>query len=283
MGYELKVKNEKGEVLNLSTSKNYTVYKIAGLNPPKATLNMSVNATTDGSTLYSTRLETRNIVIYVAMERDIEASRLNLYKYFPIKKTVTLYFKNGKRSVMIQGTVELIECDLFTKRQVAQISIICPRPYFKDVNALVTAFSDINSLFQFPFAITENGVEFSTITANQRKSIINNGDIDTGVIIDIFANGTVVNPVIYNVFTGTHILLNFTMLPSDEIVIDTNIGEKSITLIRNGVRTNALGYMSPDSDWFVLTAGDNLFTYNADNGISNLQIMFTNSVLYGGV
>ena len=281
--FELSVENNRGEVLNLSTAPYYTVYKITGLNPPKATVNRSVNATTDGSNINNVRIENRNIVIYIALTGDVEANRINLYKYFPIKKSVKLYFKNDTRDVYIEGTVEVIECDLFSNKQIAQISLICPKPYFKDVNYLINHFGDVTALFEFPFSISSEGTEISALTANQRKSIINAGDVSTGVIISLYAMGSVVNPILYDVLKGEQMALNFSMQAQDEIVINTNIGEKSITLIRAGVSTNALGYMTPDSDWFTLEAGDNIFTYEATSGTSNLQITFTNSVLYGGV
>ena len=133
--YSLKVENERGEALELTGNPNYTVYKIEGLNPPQATINSSVNTTTDGSSINSVRLENRNIVIYTTIEGDVEANRINLYKYFPVKKTVKLYFSNSSREVYIEGKVELIECDLFSNKQVAQISIICPTLGSRVVNA----------------------------------------------------------------------------------------------------------------------------------------------------
>ena len=281
--YSLKVENDRGITLELTNNPKYNVFKIEGLNPPKATINSSVNTTTDGSSINSVRLENRNIVIYTTIEGDVEANRINLYKYFPVKKQVKLYFNNGTRNIYICGTVELIECDLFSNRQVAQISIICPRPYFKDVKDLVTLFSDVSQMFEFPFSISKAGVEFSAITVNQRRSIINTGDVETGVIIKLFSTGTVVNPVVYDVLKRTQLKINFTMLPSDTLVINTNVGEKSIELIRDGVSYNALGYMAQDSTWFTIESGDNVFTYDADSGNSNLQLTFTTSVLYSGV
>lgn len=281
--YGLKVENDRGNILELTGNPNYTVFKIEGLNPPHAAINSSVNTTTDGSSINSVRLENRNIVIYMTVNGDVEANRINLYKYFPVKKKVKIFFNNESRNVYIEGTVELIECDLFTSRQVAQISLICPQPYFKAVNELTSIFSDVSPLFSFPFSLNETGVEISAITTNQRKSIVNAGDIETGAIIKLFAIGTVVNPILYDVLKRTHLKLNFTMLPSDTIVINTNVGEKSIELIRDGVTYNALGYMLPNSTWFILEAGDNVFTYDADSGNSNLQITFTTSILYSGV
>lgn len=281
--YELKVKNDKGEVLNLSTSPKYKVYKVTGLQPPAVAINSSSNATTDGSTVNSVRVDKRNIVIYMTLEGDVEESRIELYKYFPLKKSITLYFKNGRRDVYIEGSVEVIECDLFTRKQTAQISILCPKPYFKAVEDLVSYFSDISALFQFPFSVAAEGVEISGITRNVRKSIINTGDVESGLIIDLYAVGSVVNPVIYDVFQRTHIKLMFTMIAGDRIIINTNAGAKSITLIRGGISSNIMGYMYPDSSWLTVGAGDNVFTYQCDSGSDNLQITFTVSILYGGV
>lgn len=281
--YECKIKNHNGEVLNLSTSSKYSLYKITGLQPPASAVNTSNNATSDGVTVNSVRVDKRNIVLYVAIEDDVERSRLELYKYFPLKQTITLYFKNGSRDVYIEGTVELIEIDLFSSKQVAQISIICPKPYFKGVNDLISYFSDVSAMFEFPFSIPKTGVEFSAITQNVRKSIINAGDVSSGVIIDLYAIGKIVNPIIYDVMKRTHIKLIFTMEAGDHIIINTNHGEKSITLVRGGISTNIIGYMYPDSSWLALEAGDNVFTYDCDSGNSNLQLTFTSPVLYGGV
>lgn len=84
--FELKVKNNKGEVLNLSTSNSYDVYKITGLTPPKASVSSSANSTSDGSSINNIRVPNRNIVIYAAINGDIEANRINLYKYFHLKR-----------------------------------------------------------------------------------------------------------------------------------------------------------------------------------------------------
>ena len=281
--FTLKVENDRGQQLNLTASPDYTVYRINGLTPPQASISTTANATMDGSNVNNVRVESRNIVIYVTIDGNVEAKRINLYKYFPVKRNVRLYFSNDSRDTYIEGVVELIECDLFTNKQVAQISIICPKPYFKDVEYLITNFSDVAKLFEFPFSISKAGIEFSAITSNIRKSIINVGDVPTGTIIELSANGTVVKPVLYDVLKRTHMALNFTMLPSDKIVINTNVGEKSITLMRDGVATNIMGYMVHDSDWFILESGDNVFTYDTESGTNNLQITFTTTLLYSGV
>lgn len=281
--YKLQVKNPRGETLTLTDNPNYNVFKIEGLTPPQATVNTSANSTTDGVKINSARVGARNIIIYMTIEGNAEANRLNLYKYFPVKKSVELYFKNGSRNVSIDGTVELIECDLFSNKQVAQISIICPKAYFKSVDNLITEFGSVTALFSFPFSIPANGVEFSSISTNVRPSIVNIGDVETGLIIDIYAQGTVVNPIIYDVLNKTYMKINYTMITSDHIVINTNAGEKGIYLVRDGVTTDILGYMALGSEWLMLDVGDNIYTHSADSGVDDMSITFTTPLLYYGV
>lgn len=148
---------------------------------------------------------------------EIEENRLKLYRYFPVKKDVQLRFETDSRDVLINGAVELISCDIFSAREVAQISIICPQPYFRAVNDLVSYFSDTEALFEFPFSIDKNGIEISRIERNIRKSIINTGETETGIIIQLYATGEVVNPIIYDVDEKTYLKLNYTMQQDDEI------------------------------------------------------------------
>lgn len=281
--YEFKVKSSEGTIYTLTNNPNYTIYKVDGLEPPQANVNTSNNATGDGSTVNSVRVPIRNLVLYLTIEGDVESNRINLYKYFPYKKPIELYYKNDTRDVYIEGYVERISVGQFDRKQIAQISIICPQPYFKAIDDVVSYFSEISNLFSFPFSIAKEGMEFSAITTNIRKSIINTGEVESGVLIELNAIGTVVKPTIYDVLKRTHITLNFTMEINDKITINTYQGKKSITLTRNGVTTNAMGYMTPDSNWLTLDLGDNVYAYECESGTSDLQITFTTSALYGGV
>ncbi len=280
---EVKIKNDIGEVLNLSTSTDYTLYDVTGVTPLQMNINSSVNATSDGSTINSIRANNRNIVLYVAIHGDIEANRLNLYKYFPPKKQISIYCKTGNRNVYIEGHTELIDVKLFSNQQVAQISIICPQPYFKGVHEFITYFSQIDSLFSFPFSISNAGMELSIIGEEIRKNILNAGEVETGMVIELFAIGEVINPVIYDVIKRTHIKLNVTMRANDKIVINTNSGQKSIKLFRAGIESNLMGYLVPTSTWLQLSSGDNVITYDAESGESNMQLSFKTLALYGGV
>ena len=65
----------------------------------------------DGGKYNSGQLEMRNLVLTVKIYPEIETNRINLYKYFPSKKIVRIYYQNETRDVYIDGMVETVEID----------------------------------------------------------------------------------------------------------------------------------------------------------------------------
>ena len=280
---QITAENTRGEKLNLTNNPAYVVTRVDGLNPPSANINTAVTATFDGSTFKSSRVNERNIVIEIVLDENIENSRINLYKYFKSKHKVTLYLKTGRREVYTIGYVDTFECNLFENRQKAQISLICPYPYFVDINTDITQFSVTTDCFEFPFAIAAEGIPFSETIINSRKSIINNGDVESGLVIKLHATSTVLNPKIYNEDTNEYFILNVEMLEGDEIVINTNKGEKGVIMTVDGVTSNIINDIEPGSTWFQIEPGDNMFLYTADEYPENLRCTFEHSDKYGGV
>lgn len=283
MAYSLVIENSKGEQIQLTQNPNYSIISVSGLNPPTSNINTAVNANFDGSIYKSSRMNARNIVIELAIEGNVEANRIALYRYIRSKKQCIVYYKNASRSVSIVGYVESLEISYFDEKETVQISIMCPRPYFIDKNSTDITFSSVNALFEFPFSIPAAGIEFSTLNLNEEINIVNGGDIETGMTIIFHAVGEVSNPTIYNVETRESLKINITMANGDVLIIDTKKGEKRITNIVDGVEINALNYLDKASTWLALESGDNIMIYTADERPENLMcdIIFNN--LYEGV
>ena len=176
--YTLKIENTNGEIFELTHDfSDYYVTKVEGLTPPATTINTAKAGIIDGTFFNSASVEERNIVISLTINGDIEANRQKLYRIFPRKTACTVYFKNANRDVKIQGYVETIEADLFSKREKAQISIICPRPYFEDLATIYAELAATLAMFEFPFAIEEdNLIPFSEATDYPIAEIMNEGD-----------------------------------------------------------------------------------------------------------
>lgn len=292
--FTLKVENIKGKQFELTHNEsNYQIVSIDGLNPPNAQINSSKVAGMDGSRFASSQLNERNIVLYIKINGDVEANRLFLYNYFRSKQYCKIYFKNSTRDVYAEGYVETIECNLFENGQMMQVSIVCHDPYLKAVEEIIADISQVMGLFSFPFAFgaggvtegtaTDDAIEFSIIEKNRVVNLINEGEEPTGVIIDITALGSVSNPIIYNNETREFFALNMSMVAGDRLVIDTNAGEKSVMFIHNGVTQRYLRYVQQGSTWFVLPSGDSQFTYTADDGDEDMQILFKYRTKYEAV
>ena len=272
--YTLIAENKYGEQLEITNNPRYVITDIDGLYPPEGVINTTQVANMDGSVFNSSHINDRVITITMAINGPAEANRLLLYRYFKTKYPVRLYYKNGVRDVYIDGYVSKFSVEYFEKKQTAQIEISCPMTLFRAVKESVTEFANIENMFVFPFAIEVAGIPFSEIALGEQKTIINGGDVETGVIIKLNALGTVLNPKIYNVDTSDRMTLSVEMQAGDEITINTRKKEKSITLLRDGVQTNIVGKLDAGSTWFNLIPGDNIFTYEADEFPEHLQCIF---------
>lgn len=296
------VTNPKGESLKMElsnpASSGLLITNIEGLGPSKANVITNDLATIDGSIFSSVRQTNRNIVLTLAMwrEEDIETMRQKTYRYFPIKKQVTLRVETDNELVECTGYVESNDPVIFTETEYTQISIICPDPYFYDLQDEILSFTGIENMFEFPFSnesVDENLLQFGEIHLDTRRTIDYIGDVDVGVSINIqvldasVKNITISNTQTYEKFIiYTERIADITGVPlksGDEIYISTVKGSKSVRLLRNGKWTNIIAAIDKSSDWFQLSVGPNEFDFTADEGKEFIQLTFIYRNAYGGV
>ena len=280
--YTLIAQNKYGQQIELTHNEAYVIESIEGIDPPEAVINVVKNANADGSVFNSAYVNERQIIITLAINGPAEDNRINLYKYFKNKYPTRLYYKNGTRDVYIDGYCKNIQISFFNLKQIAQIIIICPDPFFKNSDNELINFSSIDPLFEFPFEI-EEPIAFSEILADVQKNIINKGDVDAGMKLVINITGSVTNPIIYNSETNQYFKLNASFISGDEIVIDTEFMKKSVALTRNGAITSLVNVIQSGSTWMQLLPGDNLLTMSADSGSEYLSAYILVSDLYEGV
>lgn len=283
--YTLSVENESGERLELSHSLNYTVVNVEGLAPPAASVNLTHLGGLHGSRLNSATIPQRNIVIYVYIENPIEKNRQNLYLYFKSSREVKVFFKNKNRDVYIEGIVESIECPLFEQRQQMQISILCPQPYFRAASQFIAEISKITGLFEFPFCI-EDPMEFSYYDAYKVTEIYNAGDVESGMLIELTALGSIVNPCIWNSSTREFFSVYDILYTGDVLQINTVSGERYVRKKLSGATewTNSIATKTMDSTWLQIYPGHNSFTYTHEGAEANeAEVTFTGYTLFGCV
>lgn len=296
------VTNPKGESLELDLfhpeKSGLIVKSISGLGPPKATINSTDLATADGALYSSARASTRNIVfnLQFMFAPTIEDVRQKTYKYFPLKKEVTIRVETDNRTLETKGYVESNSPDIFSKEESAQISIVCLDPFFYDPSFTITQFATVTPNFEFPFSnesLTENLIEFGLVNLDTRSILDYSGDVDTGVLITIHCLGNATGPItIYNVETHESIKIDLTRIKTligrdfangDDIIISTVSGNKYVQILHNGKYTNGISAIDKVADWFQISVGKNIFNFTAKSGADNLSMSFSYKNAYGGI
>ena len=287
MMYSASIENADGNVLVLTgNEEKWQITSIFGLSPANAIVNTTNIAGMDGAVINSTKLETRNIVITLHINGETEENRQELENYFRPKQWCKFYFTNENRNVYSEGYVDSFECDLFAKGQTAQISIICPYPYFIDMTEIATVISSVNGEFTMPWSIDEDHpIPFSSYDYD-RVTVIYNGsgsEIGEKIVINVLSGCSEV--LIRNIDTGESIVLDYAFQAGDVVTVNTRKGQKRITLTRSGVTTNIFSALQRYSVLFQLHTGNNPITFTVDSGTANdaVEVTFYYSAEYNGV
>ena len=142
------------------------------------------------------------------------------------------------------------------RQHIAQTVIVTMRaqdPYWRDKDAIspdpYVSGGTVETWFGrpwFPFRLAS-----STVIAN--PTIDNDGDVEAWPSWLITGPGT--NPVLRNLTSGKRIALDsYTLVPGQQILIDTAPGVKSVT---DALGTNLFGSLSGDSELWPLVRGSN--------------------------
>ena len=139
---------------------------------------------------------------------------------------------------------------------------------------MLLEISRVLNMHYFPLdvgglAFPVEGLIMGEYNLNMTQTYTNDGDAECGVVITIIALGDVLNPAIYKQ-DGTFIGVKDSMVSGDEIIINTNRGEKGIT--KNGA--NILSKIMPGSTFIQLETGDNELTIDSD-GDTEGNVYFT--------
>lgn len=277
----LTVINYLGDDLSINLLNPFNVgmaiTKIEGLGPVTADIITNDSATIDGAVFNSSRLSTRNIVITMKLlgtetnNQSIEATRQEVYKYFPVKKKVWLIFETDKRSAMIDGIVESDEPDIFSDWETTQISVICPSPFFE-------------ALEQQETILPKNAVDPTTINYE--------GEVETGINILIDLSGPVTQIVLEDQTTSERLTIDTDSIATkygafssgDKIEISTVKGSKKALFKRGDNSYNIINYLDRNPSWFELRKGDNKLIYYANTpDQNNIKVTIINKVLYEGL
>lgn len=137
------------------------------------------------------------------------------------------------------------------------------------------------SEFHFPIIIPKsNGVKMGYFPYESVRNMPNSGDVPHGMEITITADsGDVQNPRIVNMSTGAEIRFNYTLKQGDSLIINTELGAQTVTLLQGSLKTNAIKYVTIESDIdMVLELGFNrmmLYDESGEEADATIMIRFS--------
>ena len=312
----------------------FAIANITGITPGKSNVNVKDIATLDGGYFQNARLPSRNIVIdYIFLDvymtkvapagggdpvwiehyRPIEQVRQEFYHYYVVKKPVTLVFETDLHKYVIEGYVESNEPEIFSDMEGAQVSIICPNPYFhladdglnENGNMSESVFNQGGSFFfEWSNPRYKRTIQFGNpedIIREKTVTIYYSGDVDTGVIFHVSVIGSFnANYIDFDYYGSdgsqriTTVRFNdmafraagYGLRVGDELIISTVPGNKYAKVKRGGTTINAFAYVDLLPDWLMLQKGDNIIHIEVNSLVDNMPNVYITMeypILYAGV
>jgi hypothetical protein len=242
--------NELGEqalalpILGVTPSESLLIRKVTGLNPPDIDLFIGDYAR-DGGTYQGRRVGNRNVVMTMdlnpnpALGETVSGLRDLLYKTFvdPLVDAdhleLVLHDDEG-RTRNLYGYTETFETEIFDIETMAQISLICPDPYIRDLDE-TTLTNPSGTWVTVPFTY--------------------NGTAETGFYVQV--NVTANTPKLTLKNNNKTMVLTYPFLAGDVVYIDTNRGSRNITMVRSSVTYPLIAYLDVLSPWLELHSQTN--------------------------
>lgn len=226
-------------IKNATTKDSLLIRKITGLNPAEVSTFIGEYAA-DGGTYQGRRVQKRNVVLTIdinpnqALGETVDGLRTKLYKQFydPSIDSDAVKLKLYDSSDLVRyviGYTDKTETDPFDQENTCQISMVCPDPYIR--NDELTTYADISAYAVLP--------------------ITYNGTAETGFYMSVKIMAY--TPKLIVELDNKLMTLERDFYPGDIVDIDTNRGEKSITLTSPLTGTSSiLSSFSESSVWHFL-------------------------------
>lgn len=244
------------------------VRNIEGLNPVKASVSGSPLAVIDGTSFTGTNVLSRNIVLTLGLnpnwtEWSYEALRRLLYAYFTPKSLVRLRFSSDDLpDVQIEGYVEDVSVNQFSKDPEFIVSILCPDPHFIAVEPEIITGQTIHEMGDF-------------------ETINYNGNVPAGILLEVvYVSGSepesiaiqIGDPAIthFMVDASVNAMKYFQMssIPMNKFVqnVDLNLG--TIVNLLDNI------HIQQGSAWPTLEPGENHFHVITDTGVQDFTLQY---------
>lgn len=284
--------NSRGETLEFGVGCLFhcNVSKdVTGLDSIDSTLYRTNSMGQHGDTEIGQRYEPRDITIKASINRTDKDRVLELRRQAErilnaeLEAKLIYTYKDFVRVIgcKVDGRPVFKRSKVFTD---LTIPITCCNPFWKEEAEAKKDVAAWVANWEFDFEIPEEGIELGYREPSVIVDVYNEGDVRSGMRIEFRAIGTVENPILLNVDTQQYIkLTNTVMVAGDIITVNTEYGNKGATLTRGGTVEDYFRHIDIDSTFMQLEIGDNVFRYDAENGVNALEVTIYHNNKYLGV
>jgi hypothetical protein len=282
--------NKNNQILDLLNNRDRFILSGAeGLHGIETNIAETETPYADGTTIESVKALPRGIELTFTLRGNVKASIDYFTSIVKSKQYVTLREVDGERDITIKGIATIPPYSRMLQTCKIALTVYCGQPYWEDAAYLVETISEYVNLLWLSAEgqyFTEAGRPFGALETNLTRTFENKSDTTVGMLINLVALGTVVNPRIScstGEQNGWYMQLNLTLQANDELQISTVKTSKYITI--NGLDTyngepilDALEWGG--KDWLQLETGANTFSVTTDGGETNSNLHF--SLIYKG-
>lgn len=278
-------KNHRGEAVDLISNEAVRLTDIDGVSSFCDIVTQSIagrDGSVPGAITRPERIITANFRIRDGA--DGEKAMHDMYRHFEAGTKGLMVMEGLHSDAQIEYLVK--ECTIPPNQKPpvkGMLTLLCPDPYFRAGGAESKTVAGSISSFRFPFHFPVGSFKISKNIDSVFATIYNPGEAETDMQIEFTARARVVNPALIDVKTGNAARLRFTMEAGDVITINTEKGNKKISLLRNGITQNIFNYIEHPFTFFTLNSGNNTFKYDAESGNKDLDIVVRFTAKFGAL
>jgi hypothetical protein len=276
--------NARGEKIRFPDENSpISIISFDGFGSMEFDVKTSQSSGQDGENYNTSQAKKRNPTITFDIQSDYQRQRDRLHSFFQPRSWGTIYYyeTEGGEGRKARYQVESLQVADYGVSRTGMLSLICPDPKWYALDDQLTQLAVWQGCIRFPLRITEPfhvTEKVNTLIGN----VNNPSAVPMGLTVKFMASGTVTNPSLYDVNRRELMQINTTMHAGDVIIVTTGDGNKRVKLVSGGVTTNINNKMQYPPKWLKAYQGDNLFRYNADEGIDNLSVSILSTQAYWG-
>lgn len=188
----------------------------------------------------------------------------------------------------IEAVVQSISCPPHRRPLTADITLMCPSPYFEAQESETTVLSGNESKWEFDweFFVGDEFV-FEEILSVNSQSVTNNGDVAVGCIFTIHAVNDTAGIIIRNADTQEYMQFAPAQIAAGSTYyIDTRTGHKSCTYRPTEdmeLIMDAPSLLTWGSTFLQAAPGVNRFYVTATGGCGGIEVSVVHTDLFSGV